>query len=57
MPYLKFTKVVDGKKKWCTKNLETGKVIMYDSAEKRKNGIKIREAIHHGWKPTGKGKK
>ncbi|MFX0134121.1 MAG: hypothetical protein ACFFDN_10805 [Candidatus Hodarchaeota archaeon] len=54
MPYSKFTKIVKGKKKYCTRNLETGEVVEYDSAEKRASGIQMREAIHHGFKPTGK---
>jgi len=57
LPYQFFTKIVHEKgkkkKKWCTRNKETGKVIEYDSVEKRKHGVMMREAIHHGFKPTG----
>jgi hypothetical protein len=58
MPYELFVKIIheDGekKKKWCTRNKETGKVTEYDSQEKRKTGIKMRHAIESGWKPTRK---
>ena len=54
MPYSYFTEVIKGKKKWCTRNLETGEVIHYDSPEKRKHGVMMRHATDHGFKPTGK---
>ena len=54
MPYKKFTQVIKGKKVYCTKNKETGKIVHYSSVKKRKRGMKIREAFAHGWKPTGK---
>lgn len=57
MPYTKFTKTVEGKKKWCTRNKETGDVVCYDSPTKRLHGIMMRHAIDKGFKPTGaKGK-
>lgn len=57
MPYKLFTKTVEGKKKRCTKNEETGKVVCYDSPIKRLHGTQMRYAIEGGWKPTGaKGK-
>jgi len=52
MPYIKFTKKVKGKKKWCIKNKETGKVYCSDSKEKREKMIRMHEAFKHGWKPT-----
>lgn len=57
MPYERFTKTREGKKKWCTRNKETGKVVCYDSATKRLHGVQMRYAIEGGWRPTGsKGK-
>ena len=53
MPYLKFTKVIKGKKYYCTKNLDTNEVIKYESEEKRKHGMMMRHAIDKGFKPTG----
>ena len=54
MPYSKFTKVIEGRKKWCTRKLSDGKVTCFKSPEARKTGIRIRMAIDHGWKPTKK---
>lgn len=53
MPYSYFTKTVNGEKKWCTRNLETGKVTEYESEKKRKHGVMMRHAIDKGFKPTG----
>ena len=57
MPYKKFTKKVKKKKKYCVRNVETGKVTCYSSEKKRKTGIRMKEAFHHGFVPTGKRKK
>ena len=54
MPYSKFTKIVNGKKKYCIRNLRTGKITCYDSPEKRETGIRMKEAFAHGFKPTRK---
>lgn len=51
MPYKLFEKKVDNILKYCTKNINTGKVICYGSKEKRQTGIRIKEAFAHGWKP------
>jgi len=51
MPYKKYTKTVKGKKKYCIKNKNTGKETCFCSEEKRNNGIRIREAYAHSWKP------
>lgn len=51
MPYEKFNKQVMGNKKYCIKNLDTGKETCFSSKKKRKTGIRIREAFAHGWKP------
>ena len=48
MPYKQFQKG----KKYCLKNIKTGKVTCYSSAKKRSTGVKMREAFSHGWKPT-----
>jgi len=48
MPYELFKK--DGK--FCIKNKKTGKVTCFETEEKRKTGIRMREAFAHGWKPT-----
>jgi hypothetical protein len=47
MPYDLFTKVVKGKKKYCTKHKKTGKVVCYNSEEKRKTGIKMHHMFAH----------
>lgn len=52
MPYEKFVKQVKGKKKFCIKNKQTGKVTCYDSEKKRETGIKMKHAFRAGWKPT-----
>ncbi len=44
MPYELFTKMVKGKKKYCTRNKETGAVRHYDSAAKRKTGMRMAHA-------------
>ena len=54
MPYRKFDKTIEGVVKKCVKNINTEKVTCFGSEEKRKTGIRIREAFAHGWKPTGK---
>jgi len=53
MPYDKFTCYVGGQKKYCTKNRKTGQIVHYSSAEKRENGIRVREMYSHGFHPTG----
>ena len=53
MPYTEFKKQ-SGKRKFCLRKKTTGKVTCFISAEARKTGKRIREAIAHGWKPTGK---
>ena len=52
MPYLKFTKIVDGKKKYCIKNKKTGSITCYSSKKKREKGIRMKEAFAHGFKLT-----
>jgi hypothetical protein len=52
MPYELFTKTEGGKIKYCHRNKNTGKVVCYDSEKKRKAGMRIREAVAHGWKPS-----
>ncbi len=52
MPYKEFEKVIDGQKRYCIKNIRTGKVTCYYSSEKREIGIKMKEAFAHGFKPT-----
>lgn len=47
MPYDKFVRVVKDKKKYCTKNKRTGKVVCYSSERKRKTGIRMREMFTH----------
>lgn len=42
MPYRRFTKTVKGKKRWCAENVQTGKVVCYDSKVERERGLKIR---------------
>lgn len=54
MPYQKFTKTVKGKKKYCTRNKNTGKVRCFSSKGKRKTMIKMAHAYDSGWKPTGR---
>lgn len=54
MPYRKFEKTVEGKKKYCIQNLRTKKVICYETAAKRETGIRMREAFAHGMKPLRK---
>ncbi|MBC8181495.1 hypothetical protein H8E88_10270 [candidate division KSB1 bacterium] len=50
MPYQKFTKIIKGKKNFCIKNKQTGKVTCYDSEKKRETGIRMKEAFKHGFK-------
>jgi hypothetical protein len=52
MPYKQFDKKVDGIVKSCIKNINTGKITCFGSKEKRKTGIRMREAFSHGWVPT-----
>ena len=52
MPYNKFVRMIKEKKKYCLKNKRTGKVTCYSSDKKRKTGIRMKEAFHHGFKPT-----
>lgn len=47
MPYKLFIKQVEGKKKWCTRNLRTGQIVCYSSPEKRATGIRMREMFAH----------
>ena len=51
MPYEQVTKVIKGIKKFCIINKNTGQLVCYGSKQKRKTGIKMREAFAHGWKP------
>jgi hypothetical protein len=37
--------------RYCAINLRTGKMICFKTKEKRKKGLRIREAFAHGWKP------
>lgn len=56
MPYDKFIKKA-GERRYCIRNKETGNVTCFNSKAKREVGIGMKEAIHHGFKPTGaKGK-
>lgn len=50
MPYIKSKRG----NKYCIKNIKTNKVTCFKSEKDRKQGIRIREAFAHGWKPTGK---
>jgi len=52
MPYTLFKK--GGK--FCTRNKRTGQVVCYSSEEKRRTGMRMREAFAHGWKPTRLGR-
>jgi len=36
--------------KYCAINLRTGKRICFKTKQKRKKGLRIREAFAHGWK-------
>lgn len=54
MPYRQFEKIIDGEKRYCIKNIRTGKVTCYYSPGNRETGIRIKEAFAHGFKPTGK---
>ena len=49
MPYTKFQR--GGK--YYIRNRRTGRTTGYRSEEARQQGIRIREAYAHGWKPTG----
>jgi hypothetical protein len=40
--------------RFCLKNIKTGKVTRFKTAEDRAEGIRIREAFAHGWKPSNK---
>lgn len=57
MPYKKFIKTVQGKKKYGLQNIKTGKVALFSSKEKRETGIRMKEAFAHGWIPTKKNNK
>lgn len=50
MPYNKFKKG----NKYCIRNRKTGRTTCYKSEDDRNQGIRIREAFAHGWKPTRK---
>ena len=54
MPHTLSTKTIKGKKFYLIKNKDTGKIVKYRSKKARDNGMRIREAITHGWKPTKK---
>lgn len=47
MPYNKFVKAMRGRKKYCTKNKRTGKIVCYSSKRKRETGMKMREMFAH----------
>ncbi len=47
MPYIRFTKIVNGKKKYCLKNKETGKVYCSDTPEKREKVARLHEMFKH----------
>lgn len=48
MPYRQFTR--NGK--YCIQNKKTGNITCFNSESDRAQGIRIREAFAHGWKPT-----
>lgn len=56
MPYILSTKTVKGKKKFCMRSKESGKMYCYNSTQARADGMKLHEAFKHGFVPTKKGK-
>jgi len=52
MPYDKFTCVKAGKKMYCTRNIETGKIVHYTSEKNRETGMRMREMFSHGFVPS-----
>lgn len=51
MPYKDFEKKVLGSNKFCSLNLNSNKIIRYNSKAKKTKGKLINEAISYGWKP------
>lgn len=54
MPYIKSTKIRNGKKAYCITNKITGKTTCYSNESKRNIGIRMKEAFKHGFKMTQK---
>jgi len=53
MPYT----IYQNKGQWCIKNSDTGESKgCSDSKEKAVSHLRVLNAVHHGWKPTGKSK-
>ena len=47
MPYKTYTTTREGKKKFCMRNIKTGKSYCYNSSVARKKGMRIHEMFKH----------
>ena len=52
MPYRNFTKVIEGKTKYCMEAIRTGKTYCYDSPKAREKAKGMHHAFARGFKPT-----